>query len=391
MSIPDPINVRASSLPLAFRCPASIHRRLEGHIAIDGWNEPAELGTAVHAAFAEHLDTGQLVDTDQYARRFDVPEAEVQMLYNAAVNLWSAISHSMGESFQTEVAMEMELAPRLNISGHADIVAHPNEHTLAIIDLKTGRRDVDHRDQLLGYAALALEDFPGITKVQTIILWARDLVVESDEFTAIEVKAWGKEFAEKVMDWDGRYIAGGHCAFCPVAHGCPARALMLEGAAAELSAEPRMAQVMQDLRSDNEEDRLAAHAMALSLYERTSVIAKMVDTFRAAIRHEIEMNGPIADEIESLSLETQTRRTLKPAQSMDVFANYLPLEDLLSCAKLSKTAVFDLIAENAEHGTKAGIKRQLNKELEQADAFMASSFKVLKLRRIPKEIEDKNA
>ena len=48
-------------------------------------------------------------------------------------------------------------------------------------------------------------------------------------------------------------------------------------------------------------------------------------------------------------------------------------------------------AENAEHGTKAGIKRQLNKELEQADAFMASSFKVLKLRRIPKEIEDKNA
>ena len=177
--------IRCSSLPLAFRCPGSIHRH--GHaIAIDHWNEAAEIGSAVHLAFERWLKDDEVPDLDAISRKFGVDGEEVESLFWKATKLWENIADACGPNFRTEVPMRAEIG-NWELTGHADVVAQPFPNKLVVVDLKTGRRDVDHSHQLRGYGALALKGFAGVDEVITCILWARTGEVEIESFTIEQI------------------------------------------------------------------------------------------------------------------------------------------------------------------------------------------------------------
>lgn len=101
------IHLRCSSLPLAFRCPASVRR---GVVPINEANDAADVGTAAHEGLATMVRTGH-VDWDavpDLARKYGVDEAELRALLAQGQRLWDQIKDAF-PSCSTEVAFEVEL------------------------------------------------------------------------------------------------------------------------------------------------------------------------------------------------------------------------------------------------------------------------------------------
>src|SRR5690606_31064659 len=182
----DITHLRASSLPLAFLCPASVRPPA---LRIVQSNNAADLGTAVHEALRSLAETGR-VDWDALparAERHGANTDEMRALWPVGCRPRNSVSDSFQGAI-TEQELKAEVAPGVTLTGHGDIMAI-SVTSMRVGDWKTGRKDADHSHQLRAYAALALLSSQGIEEATGTALWLRDGEIENYTLTRADADA----------------------------------------------------------------------------------------------------------------------------------------------------------------------------------------------------------
>ena len=149
------LELRCSGLPLAFLCGGAVR---PDDLGINETNTAATVGTAAHEGLARLVETGR-VDWDavpEIAKRHGVDEVELRVLLAQGAKLWAVVKSSMpAPRAEVELEAVFEGDNPWRLTGHADILGRSG-NTADVGDWKGGRLDSPYREQLIGYAALAL-------------------------------------------------------------------------------------------------------------------------------------------------------------------------------------------------------------------------------------------
>lgn len=352
------LHLRASSLPLAFRCAASVR---PAELRIDEVHESANVGTAAHEALRSLAETGSLdwEAIPEIAARHRVDEDEVRMLCALGNTLWQSVSESFGGAL-TEVALSAEL-DGVTLTGHVDLLAIHGTVARAG-DWKTGRKDSDYSAQMRAYAALILLDNPQLTEVTVTVLWVRDQSIENYTMRREGLRAWLGDLTARVIEWDGVYRPGEHCRHCPRSHECQAANALARRDVAALNDRELVE------RAENELSQMTAEQI-LDLHRKVVMVSSYCERVHAAIKEHVAKHGDVVADGKRLTIETQERRQLDPLAAWPVLeAAGFDDEDFARCVDLRISRVEKVVAEKAGRGNGAAAVRKVAKELESAEA-----------------------
>lgn len=359
------ITIRASSLPLIEKCVGAI---VAPTIKVRDDSEPARLGTAVHSVLARRvLETFvPWSELPRIAKEHRVDHDELRFLSSLGSRIWEQVWESFPAP-QVERSFSMEVG-ELRLTGHVDIVSHATGR-LSIADWKTGRKDSDYRWQLMAYSALAMNAL-GVDTVSTTVLWVRSGETETVTYTRRQLTDWLTELVEIVTKWDGSHTPGEHCEYCPRAHECQARI-------ARQKADLAVLQV-----TDAEAISQLPPARIVELHSQAKQIETMAKRVKDAIREHVLTSGDVSDGSHVLTMETEARRELVPANAWPVLeGSGFTDEDFSESMKLSISKVEGIVAKKAGRGNGKKAIEELRDRLAKADALSINETKKLTVKR----------
>lgn len=354
------------------RCAGSVR----GDVRINEWNEASDLGTAVHDALARYIK-GLPVDPASVASLHGVDEGELRPLYHQGVKAWGEL-HPLGKSVaEAERELSALITPDIELTGTADVLARSwttgdweqggqGPMAVSVIDWKTGRRDSDHREQLMGYAALGLLNYPDAAYAFGRIVWLRSDETEVYSLTREGLVQWRERLIDKAAETD--YRPGPHCQYCPRHHSCPAHQEMQRGALAVIGG-PTL-----DLAQ-------LGPAEKLSLYHKAKSVAALASTVLEEVRAHVRSFGPIEAAGTKLQLVEETRRSLRPAEAWPILQQYLSDAQLAECVTVSLTKAEDAAAKGQPRGEGGKRTRAMLADLNTANAIGTSTIQKLTERR----------
>jgi hypothetical protein len=357
------LTLRCSALPLAFLCPGSVR---PGALAVNPTNDAAELGTGVHECLRTLARTGQ-ADWDavpDVARKHGVAEEELRALVGLAQKMWRDKLAASFPGARAEVPLGVTLPDGTVLTGTADILAR----SLACVhigDWKSGRLDRDHREQLLGYCALALLNDPSLDEATAGVIWIRDDEFEHYTLTRAELPAYLRRLETVVIAWNGTFRPGSHCRHCPRSHECPARhALVRRDVAAFLGGE------LTSYATDSNLLETLPPETLIALSASADLVHELSAHVRTAIHELVERKGDIVGGGQRLTLQHTTRRHLKVIQAFPVLtAHGFGDDDFAQVVNISATKAEKVVASRASHGQGAATVRNFRAALEAADAI----------------------
>jgi hypothetical protein len=361
----DVISLRASSLPLAFKCPGSTQ---QDELLIDEVNDFASLGTAAHAAFQTLVEKGSInwEELDTIARFHSIDLDELRMLCALATKLWSHVSACFVNAL-TEVYLKQSIG-NIGLTGHIDLLTASGRKARAG-DWKTGRKDSDYSQQMRGYGALVLLDNPALEEVTVTVLWVRDGDIENYTMTREDLSTWKAEL-HSVANWDGVYRPGHHCVNCRRSTSC---------AAANALARRDVAAIA-DLHPHGAELASMTHEQIVLLHAKADIVSKYATRVLSAIKEHIAVNGDLVANEYRLTVCTEKRRHLDTLKAWGILEEAGLLdEDLARCVTISVSKAEHAIATSAGRGKGARAVRELQSALAKAGAIQTS--KVTKLQR----------
>lgn len=363
------IELRASSLPLAFRCGGSVHF---WGLRVDLVSEAGDLGTAVHEGLRPLVERGE-VDwhgAPALAKRFNVDEQEMRMLIGLAVPLWRQFEGLFPDPVtEHEFSERITSNPPIRLTGHADVLACDQvAQRVVMLDWKTGRRDSDYSEQALGYCALALLRDPVAVEATCTLVWIRDGEAENYTMKREDLPAW-LDRLRQLVHWDGIYRVGEHCTYCKRRHSCEGRHALVQGRIAELVGAPT---VRLDLMEPSE---------LVQLLERADLAAEVGKGVRAAIKDEVRARGDVVAGGKRLTIATEERRALDTRKAWHVIDVLLTPEQMEASVEISLAEVERFVAKNAPARKGAAAVRQLRQALEDVGAIQTHSIEKLTTRR----------
>jgi hypothetical protein len=366
------LNLRCSALPLAVRCPGSIR---PSKVAINASHEAADDGTAAHAILKTLPRAGQ-IDWDSIptvAKEHGANPDETRMLCAMGVKLWGQVKASFQGAF-TETRVEKEVAPGIVLTGHADIAA-VSERALRGADWKTGRKDRDHAHQLKGYAALMLlssEDFDEVTWTG---LWVRTQEIENYTMNRAGAERWLSELVARVVNWDGVFHPGSHCAHCPRNHECEAANALLRRDLAVIADRSLIESVEFGLDTMTPAEQVA-------IFRKADLVVDFAQRVRAAVKAHVEAHGDIVADGVRLTVTEETRRELDPLKAWPLLeAAGFTDEDFARAMTIGISKVEKVMREKAGKGQGAGAVRELDAKLRAAGAISTSTTTKLQEKR----------
>lgn len=364
--------LRASALPMAFRCPGSIRFAT---VRLNASNDAADNGTAAHAALRT-LPTTRRIDWDrlpEIAREHRGDPDETRMLVALGTKLWNQVQDSFAGAL-TEVSMSYELVPGVLLTGHADLLAI-SQTSVRVGDWKTGRKDTDHSHQFKAYAAMALLSTEGIEEATGTGLWVRDQEIENYTMSRADAVRWAAALVSEVIHWDGVYRPGRHCLHCPRSHECEAANAMVRRDIAAVADKSLVARVECDLAS-------MPAAEIVSVLQKADIVEKYAKRVRDAIRHYVEVNGDVVADGVRLTVVSEERRELDPLKAWPVLeAQGFGDEEMARVMRLSISEVEQVVRERTPRGQKKEAVEQLTEKLAASGAIARSTIQKLKEQR----------
>ena len=222
------VTVRSSKVPQALACPQSL---VTPHVRIEGDDEPARLGTAVHKALEYMIEKGKAGEEGfsfaDIADDFGVNREEMAMLAGMSWALWR---NSLAQHFptpQTEVKVEPLEAHgvRLTTTG-IDVMCRAGGE-VRVCDHKTGRIYPDHAEwQVKAYCRLLAQKFPDEQTFAGCVIHVRSSACEWFRWNRAELEEWWKSTCERILEGleQNLYRPGAEqCQYCPRRFECPAR------------------------------------------------------------------------------------------------------------------------------------------------------------------------
>lgn len=368
----QPPMLRASGMPLAFKCPGSLVPP-SIPIAEDGYE--AAVGTAVHAVLRSLAEKGDV----EWHRIPDVAAAhgveadDVLMLVRMARVLWPSLAESFANA-QTEVPLIVDLGDGVTLSGHADLLSLHD--TIARgADWKTGRSDGDYGAQMRAYAALIMLENPQLVEVTFTVVWIREGEIENYTMDSTGLSAWLTELRSRVIAWDGVYHPGKHCRYCPRSHECDARNALVRADIAALRDKGLADRMDSTLSLMRPEQIIELHRQAESVLDNATRV-------RAAIKAHVIARGDILGSGTRLTITTQQRRELLPEKAWPLLEDAgFESADFVACIDLHISRVEKTIATKAGRGKGASAVRALTSQLEAAGAINVKEQHTLTVRR----------
>ena len=363
--------IRCSALPLATICPGSV--RIP-EVQIDTVNEDADVGTVAHFALAKLVKGAHLAKLgfattpgeaiDVALERFPSVDAEdVRPLFWAGVRAWNEIREWFDEP-QAETDFSSG-----HLSGHVDVCDGKSKRaTVALVDWKSGRIDNNYREQLFGYAWLLMQEDRAINSISASAVWLRTGEVESYTVSRGRADEWYRDMVATVINWDGIFRPGDHCAHCPRNHDCPAQTALVRRDVAMFSDG-----TTADLQTMPGADLVQLHRKLKGLSSRAEEALK-------AMRAEVERRGGDVDAGDGTHLhfvETNGPRVVDALRAWPVLQSRLTDAELGPAVKVSLSKVEAAVGAKAGKGKAAAAKRALAEELENAGAVSQPTIQKL--------------
>lgn len=369
------VSIRASRLPLLALCPASAAPGPVSESAEDG---AARMGTAVHAIVTGWIVNGLAADDiDAQAARLGVDPEELGKNARITFAAWSRAAENFPGA-QVEVPLVYE-ANGLRLTGHADIVSPPsaNDGTEArVLDLKTGWLDVDHSEQLAGYAFLLAKHYTEVDRIYAAVL-RRDFTLDGRYWTRAELGAWYSGLLERLKS--ATYRPGFHCWNCPRRLNCDAadsfiRRNVLALVVVDAAGEPLVS------------SELDGPALAEAL-DRAKLLEHLCADVREAVRIRVAEAGGVIQTGDGRQLElTRTeRRTIVFPAALPVLRAALG-DDLDRLLEVSKTRVEAAYKATIRRGAKGEAVAELIRRLDEAGAIQVKAVERLECRRAAEPI-----
>ncbi len=347
------LKLRASALPLAFRCAGALQ---PAEVDVDPYNEAAEEGTAGHEVMRRIVDMDlnsiDDVDVTSIARQFEVDDGDLRIHAFVGVRVWKEL-RAMFPTPHAEVRLRLELPgppgiDQVFLTGQLDVFSIDRARRVAnVADWKFGRLDGDHRHQLAAYSALVLMNYPEVDRVDAFAVWMRDGEVEPYSMDRVQMEAWLDNLLDTVAEWDGTYRPGRHCIGCRRAHECPARVAMVRQDV-EMIAGPELAAELAVGLSG------ASPAAVVSLRRKAKAIAGVLKQLDEAIAIRVNQAGGVLDDGAGRELrfrETE-HRAIDPLLAAPVLEKFLSDAEIAQCMKMSAGKFDDAVARKTDRGLK---------------------------------------
>jgi hypothetical protein len=368
------VQLRASSMPRAFLCAASIR---QGDLLIDQTNEAGNNGTAAHKCL-ENLFSNNSIDWDAVedtAKKYEADPEEVRMLCSLAVPLWRKIAPSFAGFRMTELEGTMLVEEGFPLlTGHLDGVA-TNGRVARALDWKTGRKDFDYSHQMKAYGTLVLLGNPSLEECTITIVWVRTGEIENYTMTQADAHAWVKELREKVLHWDGVYHPGSpQCDHCRRFHECEAARALARSYVATFT-EAVVGRVEGDLSA-------MTPAEKLDLFNKAAFVGELSERVQRAIKSDVELNGDIVADGKRLTIATRNPRSVNVLAAWPILREEgFDDEDFAAVTKLSISNIEKRVKEKAGRGNGAAACRSLDVRLRNAGAITEHEVKYIEQKR----------
>lgn len=368
------ISLRCSALPRILSCPAS---RQAPAIVVEGQDEAARIGTAVHGWLANYVEGGIGNTPGDFALEQGVDADEVSILCTFGRHCWDYIKEHF-PSPQSELPFQViDHGAGITLSGHPDAFSVVDDQ-VRVVDFKTGRGEGNFDDQLKGYMWLILRGMP-----ETATAWGATIHVRTRSIgdpitmTRQDLDDW---YAGLVATVKGDWFAPSHeaCIYCPRRLGCPARQQLLADAAGVLTGIDATPEGFS--LGNVEGDKLRVGVQA------AKHLAGLCEMYLAAAKTEVLIRGHHVDDRriiemdEGLQVRTEERRKLKVNESWPVLTRVLSLPVVKECLTISKTRVEKAIGEIAPPRGKAKAVNQVMDELEATGAIEVNEVQQLEVK-----------
>lgn len=346
-------------------------------LAIDTGSEAADLGAAVHFVFLEGVD-GRHVEIEDAAQRFNVDQEELERLCSWAWRQWESIRANFPGPHVEEY---MELGKDgLWLTGHADLLSIVDDQ-VRVLDLKSGRLDSAHDEQLKGYAFLALQHCPGTTSAYVAVLRIRDQVLDGTVYTRQELDQWFERLSDRTAKRS--YNAGVHCGHCRRSLECVARHKYLRSAVNDFAAgAPTLA-----LECLSEAMPLPTRGQLLaSVLERVKLVEDACELARSMVKADVAAHGgaiPTTDGRELVIVERAERR-IDYAAGWPILIDHepaLPTDQLMQAVTINKGKVESAIKAIAPFRQKGAAVKRVMETLESAGAIQSTVVERLEVHR----------
>jgi hypothetical protein len=370
----DLVELRASAMPRAFRCPGSARAPF---VSVSEDSEAGANGTAVHEVLRPLAEGGSVdwANVEAIAAKYGADAEEVRMLAAMAAKLWPSIADSFrGALTEVELSTPIGFDTGVTLSGHVDLLTVTGTVARAG-DWKSGRKDSDYSHQMRAYGALVLADDASLTEVTVTVIWIRDGEIENYTMTRHDAEKWFLELHERVVQWDGVFHPGQHCGYCQRSHECEAANALVRRDVAAISDRAIVARAEAELS-------LMAPTEIIDLNRKAELVEKYADRVRKAIKAHVLEHGDIVADGVRLTIETEERRGLDAMKAWPVLeAEGFQDNDFAECMDLRVSRVEKRIAMKAGRGNGASAIRALAQKLESAKAVEVTEVKKLREKR----------
>ena len=352
------IQARCSRLPLLSACPAA---QVAPSIRIEGDDRPARLGTATHDINASMI-AGYNRDIFEVAAENNVPADELGVLVGMSRKMWTDLA---GQFPEPMCEQPMEYADNdLTLTGTADIYAEAGEE-IRIGDWKTGHRtEHDAREQLKGYAFLALAIAKTFNRVRVYTIFVRDQRVDVDLFERSELMRWWEWLKGHLKDSE-TYRPGPHCANCPRVRECPGHAEQIES-------------FSNALARGYPERGTQLHDQAAIGVQLSRLLRKRCEEFEAAVKVEVSARG---GRWGNLVLKTTHPKSIDVARAMPHMIEELSESQVLPLLDVSKTKLEATVKANSPRGQKGKAWNEFMERLEAVGAITETERTTLEVER----------
>ena len=337
----DKVKLRCSQLPKFMLCAGSaIPVRNPIIEAEPEFNDPAELGTAVHAGLGYLVkDAEYTPDISDAASLWRVDADDLAQLYGYGKRCWGMLSEHFGEHPIAEQHFKADFGTFI-LSGHPDMLSDDTMDVRAVGDWKSGRVEYDARWQLYGAAILT-------PATRGVIVWLREtwtgnpfevVAIPPEDAIIDHLTAQVKKLHK------GECTTGPHCRamYCERQHECEAYQGML---AADSTA----------LVELDEGETLPAIEVVRRGYEPWKNMVALCERYKDLMNEVLDAQGDVT----LLNGNTLTRMTTHPksfdAQKALAVMEDFGIENTAECFKVAVTKLSKLVKDGAKAaGAKKG-------------------------------------
>lgn len=365
------VKIRCSELPRVLKCPAS----LGAGVRIDEEGEAARIGSAVHECLAKTITGEGDVSWESIARAWHVEPDQVTPLAGAGMKAWNKLDIT---PVAVEEYLQAEVAEDITLAGHADIIGDHESAGRLIVDWKTGSSTNSYRDQLIGYALLALRHDIGAREgelIPIVVVWLREGVIDTEFITSKEIG----DLVEKlngISSKTDQYSAGQHCLYCPRRHDCDAREANLRADVKALTEAKCESLTVSELAG---------------LKPKADALKKVIKSYEDLLKLRLAESGPVEleDGREVALVKSERDKIVNVESAIAVCQAYhdLKISDMAPAMSISKSKLLKIVGDRAERGQKGAVRDKLMDDIRETGAVETTEVQSVKIRRSQKSLE----